>query len=221
MKKIYFGNELHHYGIKGQKWGVRRFQNEDGTLTPEGKERYSNSDTVYEAERMYLKTQARKQAKTTNGKKYISRKRWTPLTDAEKSVKNSRNSANDYMRSSGTMDLYGQIGCGELRDANMSDISNRELEEALFFLLGINLDGDEILFDDGKKFFELTNQYTGKNHEPLSIGIAKFVITKRYLAVQDKVKEVLHEMKRNDIPYGVEDTKRIYKKIAEEMYPRK
>lgn len=33
-------NELYHYGIKGQKWGVRRFENEDGTLTPEGRERY-------------------------------------------------------------------------------------------------------------------------------------------------------------------------------------
>lgn len=34
-------NELRHYGIKGQKHGVRRYQNEDGTLTPAGKERYS------------------------------------------------------------------------------------------------------------------------------------------------------------------------------------
>lgn len=31
---------LIHYGIKGQKHGVRRFQNEDGTLTSEGKDRY-------------------------------------------------------------------------------------------------------------------------------------------------------------------------------------
>lgn len=30
-------NELFHYGIKGQKWGVRRFQNEDGTYTELGK----------------------------------------------------------------------------------------------------------------------------------------------------------------------------------------
>ena len=29
-----------HYGIPNQKWGVRRFQNKDGSLTPEGKERY-------------------------------------------------------------------------------------------------------------------------------------------------------------------------------------
>lgn len=33
--------ELKHYGITGQKWGVRRYENEDGTLTPAGKERYN------------------------------------------------------------------------------------------------------------------------------------------------------------------------------------
>lgn len=36
------GNSLTHYGILGQKWGIRRFQNEDGTLTEEGKRRYNS-----------------------------------------------------------------------------------------------------------------------------------------------------------------------------------
>ena len=42
------GNEnylfLMHHGIKGMHWGVRRFQNKDGTLTAAGKERYSDGD---------------------------------------------------------------------------------------------------------------------------------------------------------------------------------
>ncbi len=38
---------LQHYGILGQKWGVRRYQNEDGSLTPAGKKRYSNGDLAY------------------------------------------------------------------------------------------------------------------------------------------------------------------------------
>lgn len=40
MKTQYI-NELCHHGIKGQKWGIRRYQNKDGSLTPAGKKRYS------------------------------------------------------------------------------------------------------------------------------------------------------------------------------------
>lgn len=36
-------DELMHFGIKGQKWGVRRWQNDDGTLTPDGKAKYEQS----------------------------------------------------------------------------------------------------------------------------------------------------------------------------------
>ena len=36
-------DELCHHGIKGQKWGVRRFQNKDGSLTAKGKDRYRDN----------------------------------------------------------------------------------------------------------------------------------------------------------------------------------
>lgn len=35
-------NELFHYGIFGMKWGIRRYQNKDGSLTPAGKRRRAN-----------------------------------------------------------------------------------------------------------------------------------------------------------------------------------
>ena len=37
-------NYLQHHGIKGQKWGVRKYQNEDGSLTPAGEKRYAKLD---------------------------------------------------------------------------------------------------------------------------------------------------------------------------------
>lgn len=41
MYNYYNYNELYHHGIRGMKWGVRRYQNSDGSLTPAGKKRYT------------------------------------------------------------------------------------------------------------------------------------------------------------------------------------
>lgn len=39
---MYYDNQIWHWGVKGMKWGVRRYQNADGSLTDVGKRRYSN-----------------------------------------------------------------------------------------------------------------------------------------------------------------------------------
>lgn len=70
-------DELYHHGIKGQKWGIRRYQNEDGSLTPAGKKRQANavaSDknaTIVKGTKLYrVSTNANSDA--SDGKIYVS-----------------------------------------------------------------------------------------------------------------------------------------------------
>ena len=46
-----YNNDEHlaHHGILGMKWGIRRYQNKDGTLTPEGRKRYGGIDSSNES----------------------------------------------------------------------------------------------------------------------------------------------------------------------------
>ena len=64
-------DEILHSGIKGMKWGVRRFQNEDGSLTAAGKERYNpGSDSKdKKAKRLSMFKKVVSAAKNVNGVK--------------------------------------------------------------------------------------------------------------------------------------------------------
>lgn len=56
-------NELIHWGVRGMKWGLRRYQNSDGTLTEAGKKRYNKELEKIRTEKKVAKQKLETQAK--------------------------------------------------------------------------------------------------------------------------------------------------------------
>lgn len=58
---------ISHAGIKGMKWGVRRYQNKDGSLTPAGKKRY-NDDYVKAHDKKSVKQMSDRELRERNNR---------------------------------------------------------------------------------------------------------------------------------------------------------
>ena len=89
---IMMSNELQHWGIKGMKWGVRRYQNADGSLTPAGIKRYRNESEAIERELSGAKNKAGAEEYQTALK---SAKSASETIDAARKLKNDADKIND------------------------------------------------------------------------------------------------------------------------------
>lgn len=70
--------ELYHWGIKGQKWGVRRYQNKDGSLTPAGKKRYYDTPELNSLKAEMKTAQDRRAESLDRYQKASDRKSYMP-----------------------------------------------------------------------------------------------------------------------------------------------
>lgn len=114
MSTYYVGSipitdELYHHGIQGQKWGIRRYQNEDGTLTDAGMKRYYGHPRKIQKDLNKLE----KEYAYAKGDEY-------------------RNQATYDRINKKTLDKYRKLtGKGDLFDGSADDIQKRFEESGL------------------------------------------------------------------------------------------
>ena len=106
-------NELYHWGIKGMKWGVRRYQNEDGSLTAAGKKRRKNN-TSNDLSSMSNDELRKKVNRMNNEQRYIDLTRSSSVvskvTDGvDRVTKIGVNVNQIYKTSKGDKDPYGKL----------------------------------------------------------------------------------------------------------------
>lgn len=121
-------NELKHWGVMGMKWGVRRYQNKDGSLTAAGKNRYGSGESSGGTAKKKVSRKVRKQREENLAKARQARTdKKTYEEEKQKAIKSG--SAADVLKFKGDLTPQEmQSAISRIRwEQDMASISNKDL----------------------------------------------------------------------------------------------
>lgn len=117
-------NELYHHGIKGQKWGVRRYQNPDGSLTLAGKKR------ALKVQNDYTELSKNKKYHDKDGNlTYEGRKRALKMKEQYSSI--TGKSLRPFSNASGLKSSTSVKGESKVKPKSISEMSNQEIQDKI------------------------------------------------------------------------------------------